>query len=411
MKTKTLAIAFLLFAVLASVWVIGMDIDSPNLGEAILRKVGAAGGFRLKASRFKWNLTRGLVAEEVEAHSGFPGGRFTVHIDRILFEHEWLPLLTRKVVIKRLILKQPRAMIVKARNFSSPGSAESGRSDSGSRVPSPSKASMSFDPILRVLEFLIEDGALVTQGFQSGGSGVSLVGLDLAFRNLQFQTGAITPLHGLVAQAEIEARTMDVDSIRLREVSGRVDFNRGRVAVADLNYSTPNGAFTARIGVDFNQIPLGYELSLESDHYNIGAYVGARDNDNFPLGSLSFEATGYGTDLNNASGQGVLRLNEGVLPAFPLVTEAEKSLGRDGLAGSSFEPLGIPFEAKNGHLVVPPFVLRTEGASTTIGGSVGSEGSLALSFTVEASDGSGVSHFRVSGTLDQPLVEVVTNSQ
>ena len=88
MKTKALVIAFLLFAVLAAVWIIGVGIDSPNLGAAILEKAGAAGGIQLKASRFEWSLTKGLVAEDVEAHSNFPGGRFTVHIDRIVFEHE-----------------------------------------------------------------------------------------------------------------------------------------------------------------------------------------------------------------------------------------------------------------------------------------------------------------------------------
>ncbi len=411
MKIKTLGIAFLLFAAIASVWVLGMDIDSPNLGDAILQKVGASGGLQLKASRFRWSLTRGLVAEDVEAHSGFPGGRFTVHIDRILFEHEWLPLLAGKVVIRRLIMKQPRAKIVKARNFSSPGSAESGRSDSGSRAPTPSKASVSFEPILRVLEFLIEDGALVTQGFQSGRSGVSLDGLDLAFRNLRFQPGAITPLHGLVAQAEIETRTIDVDSIQLREVSGRVDFNRGRVALPDLDYSTANGAFRARIDVDFNQIPLGYELSLESNHYNFGAYVGSRDDDHFSLGSLLFEAKGYGTDPNNASGQGVLRLKEGVLPRLPLVTEAEKSLGRETLAGSSFDPVGIPFGVKNGHLVVEPFVLRTESSTLTIEGSAHFDAALSLNITVDAVDENTPLYLRVTGTAAQPIVQTVTSFQ
>jgi hypothetical protein len=403
-KLKHIVALVGLLLLVAAILVSLLDVEAPDLGRLALDKAGEAVGMQIKARAFTWSLRKGLVAEDVEASSRFPGGRLMMNVDQVAFEHELLPLLARKVVIRRFTMKRPRGQIVRARSAFSRATSKSGESGGKPLETSRSKAPTAVDLYLWISEFGIEDGTFTTQGHRSEREGITFEGLDIVFHDLRLQAGAVTLLHGLVAQAELEARSIDVGTSRLHDVRGRVGFDKGRITLPLVEYSTSGGAYEARVTADLNQIPFGYTLSVEGTRLEIGPLLGSAENFS---GSITLEAKGFGTDSRNAQGRGVLRLNGGVLTPLPILDEIDERLGRRGLVSDSFEPLELEFEVNRGQWVLSPFELRTPRFTLAIDGSVHFDGALSVNVTVEPHDGR-PSSFRVSGTVDNPIVEVVS---
>jgi hypothetical protein len=402
-KLKHIVAIVGLLLLVAAILVSLLDVEAPALGRLVLDNVGEAVGIELEARAFAWSLGKGLVAEDVEASSRFPGGRLMINVDQVAFEHELVPLLARKVVIRRFTMKRPRGQIMRTQSSSSRATSESG--ESGGKPPEDSrpKVPTAVDLHLWISEFAIEDGTFTTQEHRSEREGITFGGLNVVFGDLRFQTGAITLLHGLVAQAELEARSIDVGTTRLHDVRGRMGFDKGRITLPLVEYSTSSGAYQARVTADFNQIPFGYTLSVEGTHLEIGPLLGPAQN---LSGSITLEAKGFGIDSRNAQGRGALRLNGGVLTPFPILDEIDERLGRPGLVSNSFEPFELDFEVNRGQWVMYPFELRTPRVTLAIDGSVHFDGALSVDVNVEPDDGR-PSYFRVSGTVDEPIVKEV----
>src|SRR5215510_6477262 len=86
--------------------------SSPALGRALLDRAGAAAGARLEADEFRLSVLRGISLRNVRAAGTYPGGRYELTLDRLLFQHRLLSLLTGRLVVDRIRLERPRALLV-----------------------------------------------------------------------------------------------------------------------------------------------------------------------------------------------------------------------------------------------------------------------------------------------------------
>ena len=90
------------------------EFDSPQLGQTLLAQVGAATGIEMKAKTFRLSLLRGLVLEGVDASSENEDRRLHLVLDRLVFEHRLLPLLSGTIAIDTVLLEHPKIDVVEA---------------------------------------------------------------------------------------------------------------------------------------------------------------------------------------------------------------------------------------------------------------------------------------------------------
>jgi len=90
------------------------EFSSPELGRALLARAGAATGVRLDAAEFHLSILRGLSLGRVRAAGTYPGGRYDLTVDKIVFQHRLLPLLAGRLIVDRIRLEKPHAVLIEA---------------------------------------------------------------------------------------------------------------------------------------------------------------------------------------------------------------------------------------------------------------------------------------------------------
>src|SRR6185295_14884973 len=135
------------------------------LGRALLDRAGAAAGARLEADEFHLSVLRGLSLSHVRAAGTYPGGRYELTLDRLVFQHRLLPLLAGRLTVDRIRLERPHAIFIEAASRSS------------SVAPSPARGTTAaaLPLALHVVEATVEDGAVEVRA--SGGPPLSVAGL------------------------------------------------------------------------------------------------------------------------------------------------------------------------------------------------------------------------------------------
>jgi hypothetical protein len=380
-------VVVLLVAILAAVT---MEFDSPKLGQGLLAQASAASGVELTASSFRLKLLKGLELGDVTAKSAFPGGRYEVKLDSLLFEHRLAPLLSGTLAVDRVVLERPEVVLVQGIEESAPppteepGAAEPAPSDVGEPEQSESAGSGSgsgsgFE--LEVKEISIVDGSVVVLDAASDAETLALTGLELGLRDLRFQSGALTPLHALTANGAIAFSSLMLDGTNVEDAEGSLSGDAGRFAMEDLSFRTEQGSFRATMALDFNSLPFRYEMTLEGDPVDVNRIAGTPEGE-FGSGRLSFEATGFGTDSKNVQGQGVLHLAAGRLPSSQAVKTVEMTLGRTDLVGAPYEDTSAPFRVENNHVILESFRLDTPQAGLDLEGSVDLDGPLDFRLTL-----------------------------
>ena len=410
-----------------------VDFDSPELGMAVLEKVNETTGVELAVGRYRLNLIRGLELEEVEATTSVPNGSLKAHLDGLILKHRLLPLLTGKVAVKQIVLRRPELELTeggaKTRQGGKPrANAGRGGAKPGQESPTGEGEPLPAEPggglALEISEILIEDGSI--RLFREGGqqSTTSIEGLDVLLRDLSFNPRALSLIHALSAEGRLSIDSLSLDGTEVREVSGGMKLENGTLQGQDFAFHTKQGEFHAELAVDFNQIPLGYTLSLRGDPLDVNAIAGSADG-GFGPGLLELEAKGFGTDSRGIKGKGVLRLAAGNLPSSPALVGVEKVLGRGtSLVGAPYQATDAPFHIENNVLTLERFQLETPQAAIDLNGSVDLDGPLALHLTLRTpreglvieevpaevldaltNDEGWVSiPLRVTGTRDEPTV-------
>jgi hypothetical protein len=354
------AVLLLLVVVLAS-----RDWDSPELGRAVLDEVGAKTGVQIQAEGFRLNLLKGVVLEKVQATSSSEGRKVDFALDRLVFEHRILPLLTGKVAIDRIVLEEPRIELVQEEARASKGSgkpAETKEGEEGEGVEG--EPSAGGGPSLAIEQILIENGVLVAKN-EKGEEKTRVEGLNLELRNVGFDP-AVSSLAALSGEGQLSVNVTRFDALELRDTEGRFELKDAVFLVPELSFSTPHGRFVANTKVDFNPVPFTYELSARGEPMDLNSMVGAKEG--FGPGSLELEAGGAGPETADLKADGEIRLAEGRFPAVSVFEKLDGALGKKVLEGSTYKATEAKIRVANNHVTLLPFRFETESARLELKG-------------------------------------------
>ena len=438
MKKLIVGIAILLgLLLLGAVILLFTTFDSPGFGRAILERLSQASALELSAEKFALKLTRGLNLEGFHASGAVGGGNhLDARIERFIFEHKLIPLLSRKLVVERVRLDRPRVEIT-----GSPSHAEAGQSGSGAPAPQPATpskpaASASSEPAsssagdpgatLEVSEVTLDEGSVKVQ---SPSSKLAIEGLGLQLRNIAYTATAASALHGLSGQGELVTRTIDIESFRVSDLRGNFKLETGQFQIPEVSFTTKEGRFRGNLGLDFNRSPFGYTLALKGEPLDLNAVVGVQKGGGFGLGHLDLNGEGFGTDSAQLKAKGSLRLDEGTLPQHPVIVGVMKALGK-GAEAAPYKATKASFQLEKNRLSLDPFKLETPSLGVEVKGWADLAGPLDLDLAVRAkragvvvegvgdhvldtlADGEGwiAIPMSVTGTIEKPVVRPDTKA-
>jgi len=347
------------------------EFSSPDLGRTLLERAGSATGARLEAAEFRLSLVRGLSLGGVHAAGTYPGGRYELTLDRLVFQHRLLPLLGGRLTVDRVRLKQPHVILIEA----AAPSSSAAQAPAGGTVPA-------VAPIaLHVVEAVIEDGRVELRA--RAGAPVTLSGLDLRLRDLSLGAGDGSALARLSGSGRFHVAEIAVPHTRARDAEGTLRLSEGRLDAEGLRFRTDEGQFQARWSADLTRLPLSYTLAVEARPLDVNKMAGATGKGGaFGPAHMTLEATGVGPEPTGLSGKGVLRLEAGTLPSTPLLAAVERALGRTGLSGMRYKASETPFRIEHGRVLVEGFRLETDAIGLEASGWSSLEGPLELTVAV-----------------------------
>jgi uncharacterized protein involved in outer membrane biogenesis len=363
---KKLLIVLVVLAAVA-IFLLSRDWDSPELGQSVLAKVSAATGIQMKAEGFRLNLLKGVVLENVEAKSSSEGRELTFNLDRLVFEHRVVPLLTGTVAIDRILLQKPRFEIVQSKTKSpSSRKPEAPESAPAEEAESREDGGLALD----VKRIQIEDGSLSVKNAE-GEEKMRVEDLDLEMRDVSLNPEAAS-LAALSAEGTLGVREMVFDTLNLTEVAGTFQLADAVFTIPELTFQLPNGKFAADARLDFNSVPLAYTMNAKGDRLDLNGMVGATEG--FGPATLELQARGAGPETKDLKGNGQVRLAEGRFPDAKVFSQIDAALGKRAVVGSPYKATQATFRMENNRVFLAPFHFESGDARLDLEGTMSLEG-------------------------------------
>jgi hypothetical protein len=346
------------------------EFSSPALGRALLDRASTATGVRLEAEGFRLTILRGLSLGHVRAQGRYPGGSYDLTLDRLVFEHRLLPLLSGRLAVDRIRLEQPRAVLIEVEGAPpAAGAAAVGT------------AAVALPIALDIREAVIHDGRVEMRA--RGRAPITVTGLDLRLRDLALGAGSGSALGRLAGRGDFRAAEIALPVTRAREATGTFRVVAGRLDVDALRFRTDEGSFQTRFSADLTRLPFSYTLAVEGRPLDLNAMAGASGKGGgFGPAHLTLDAGGEGPDATRLSGKGVLRLEAGTLPSTPLLAAVARAVGRTDLFGGRYKASETPFRIERGRVIVERFRLDGDAMGLEASGWSGLDGALEMSLAV-----------------------------
>jgi len=297
---KALLAALFLVLVLLSIALV-VPLDAPGLGREVESRVRSATGIELEIARSRLRVRQGLVLEDVS----LVAGRYRAQAPRIALELRPFGLLRGRWELKGIRLEEARV------------------------------------------------------DFEGGPVSIETLGLRLS--RLDYDSRAVTPLHGLLLAGDVVAGRIALESREVWDLGAKITAENGRVELQKLRLLTDRGGISGEVALDFNSFPFRYRASLLGTSFAL---------EGIGRGTLRLEVEGFGTKTRDVKGKGTFELERGRLPDAAWVREIDPTL-----AGEEHAPVEIPFEARGGRVYFETFPIEAAETIVELEGSVGLDGS------------------------------------
>jgi hypothetical protein len=352
-KVALVIVAVLLVGV---VFLLLHDFDAPGLGQKVSTAVRDATGIDFQAKSFRLNVSKGLELESVTAKGELPGGTVSLSLDRLLLEHQLLPLLRGEVVVDRVLLDKPSIELVAKKV--PPGTTPP---ETEPPVPEdvPAASSGGRELSLTVSEVEVADGTLLLKSEGEEKASVEVQGLDVKLGDIRVDPSASPRLLGLAGRGEIGLQNVRVKELSLSDAGGSFELGAGNLSVRDLGLSASLGRLVLTgLDVALAESPLRYKLALAADDLNLNELAGASGQNALGPARLQLTASGLGADTSQLVAEGTVSLQAGKLPSVgPLVQLDE--IFETQVVGSPYPATDIHVNVKDNELEVQPFKLET----------------------------------------------------
>ncbi len=339
-----------------------VDFRAPALGRRILDAAGADAGIEIQAARFKLNLVRGIVLEEVVATTRIPSGTVVATLDRVVLQHRLLPFIYGDIVIDRLVLERPVIEVIKDEALSARGGPS--RSRTAPRItpvsfvqegegPSP------VDRAVTVHSAVITDGTLLVRE-ADGEPTIRVEQLDVELSGIEIEEGAASVAVGLSGRGHV-----DIGEVRLGARTGtgnraQLAADGGVFTVTGLVLTMPEGRLTLEeLLVDLNPDPYTFRTSLSGEDLDLNGLIGVPEVDSLGPARIEMDAAGAGADTGSIVGGGTIHLSAGHIPDAPILDQVTSLIGLQ-LAGLAYEATVIKFRLGDDRVDVAPFEIVSE---------------------------------------------------
>jgi hypothetical protein len=369
-----------------------LDYDSPELGRAILSRLGASADLEIEAEGFHLNLLKGVELAGVRVAGQLPAGAVTATADQLVLKHQFWPLLGGKVVVDEIVLERPVVALYSTAEAvpqgaepAAPPPVEEGASATGEAATSGGGLALNIE------SFRIVDGSLTLHPPEGADPAetTEVRGLNLELRQLALDPGASSAILGLSASGDIAADEVRTGTTTASDAKGRLVLADGHFRVEDFGLATaPGRVVVGELDVDLTTDPYTYALQAAGDPLNTNLLLGAAKDGGFGAAHLAFEARGDGSETGNLLGGGTLTLDPGKLPLMPILEQLELLFSDTRIIGADYLPSEIRFGLRGDELKIEPFEIvagqLTLGAFGTVNFATGA---MDLHLTVNAPRG------------------------
>lgn len=435
MKAFFTVIGIILLLVIGFVAYVFVTLDPEELGQKVLRMVNEKTGVSLTAETFAVEPLKGLQLENGHLEGELDAGSITGNLDRMAFDYELLPILKGEVVVHQILFEGPDLEVVSrpveaqepevAVEPEAAEPAEEVPADVPGPEPAPQETEETgFLSAVSISEIRVVDGNLKVTSEGSASQGLSVQGFDFELGDLMLDATADSALMGLAAKGGIRIDQVQLDDLRIQGGRGDLAVDHGRLAVTNIGVETPHAALeVAELAADLTQDPPPYRLRAGGS-YDVNSLVEA-EGEGFGPAALEFSAHGAGPDIDQLVADGIFRLDDGQIPAFPMMVKIEKLLGKSLIVGYPYRGTEVNFHIANGKAEIEPFVLGFDSLQIAAAGAIDLAGPIDMQLDIRLpreavsirvldpfidgmtdAEGWTTIPFDISGSLDEPDVDI-----
>jgi hypothetical protein len=356
-----------------------LDYDSPELGQALLRRASSS-DLEITAEGFQLNLLRGLKLEDVEVRSLFPGGSLNATADTVVLEHRFWPLLRGEVLVDQIVLEKPTVEMVSAAvpEHTTPPPSRTAADGAESATGAGS------DLKLEIRRFAIVDGTLISRVEGVDEPPTTIRGLDLELRDIVSAPGAPSLIQGLTASGELTADEVISAATAGRDGRGDLELAGGHLRMIAFELPTDLGVFQlSDFDLDLNQDPASWDMTLAGEPLHTEMILGGSPG-SFGSARLTLGLSGDLSEELGLAGLGSLTVTTGKLPDHAVLRAVEKLLGLP-VVGQEYDAFSVDFKIERDLLIADPFRMITGDLELATLGAVGLfDESLSLELTALA---------------------------
>ncbi len=405
-----------------------MTLDPEVLGQRLIQQINQRGGLQIQAESFEINPFQGLFIENAHVEGTLASGDVKSDIARVVVDYQFLPILKGEVVVDQIVVEQPELVVVsspsKRRSGAAGGKRQSKESGDPTAAETVAPKEPSSQPTVSISEFRIENASIISRIEGPTPSETTITGLDLQLDNFHLDSSVVDPLLGLTADGSIQIEQISAGDLAIQGSRGKVSAQRGRVLITAFGVDTDNASLeVSSLDIDLRKQPPPFAMQAGGE-YDLNSFVEEGAEKTFGPASLQLNLSGSGSALNQAAGDGTLRLEHGTIPAFPMVSLIERILGEQLITGSPYQATDILFTVADERIQVEPFVLPLENIQISGFGTIALAGPLDLELAVRlprdqvksdsleaaidglTEDGWTTLPFNVVGTVDEPDVDI-----
>ena len=436
MKTlfKILGVTVLVIILLVAflIW----KLDPETLGAAVINRLNQNEGVEITAESFALSPFKGLELQSAQASFVQESGTLNLELDRLLLEHEILPLLQGRFEVHQVVLEAPQIETISAAAAAAPETEASGSGGGAGEsevaeatADAADAAAGSAGLVVDVQSLHIVDGTVVMRTEGSDQAAFQIIDLDVDFTDIVLDPSASTPLEQIRASGTMTAAEIRSPSLTATDARGSISVGDSKIVLSDLGVATPNAQLRLpSFAADFTAPPFSYQVEVGGD-VDVNGLLNATG-DGFGPASLTLQGSGVGPELDDFVADGTLRLESGTLPSTRGLAAVEKLLGQPFINGAAYQGTDITLDVAEGRLNIAPFELTSESFKLGSAGWVDLEGPVDLRLEVFAprdlmsiggvtgdlldtlTDENGwlTVSFDIGGTLEEPDVDLDTTA-